>query len=221
MLKLVVATSNPGKLAELSALLPDHVRLETAAEAGVVLPEETGVDFVENALLKARAAAESGSPAVADDSGLEVDALGGAPGVFSARFAGESATDELNNQKLVELLDGLDKDRCAARFVSAVAVVTPDGDEYCATGSVSGRIVIEPRGSNGFGYDPHFEIDDPEARRQSGQTMAEISLNDKNAISHRARAYRNVLSRLDQVGFFDTLSDQNALTTESSKDDLS
>lgn len=201
-MKLVVATSNRGKLTELSALLPDHIRLLTAQDAGIVLPEETGIDFVENALLKARAAAASGKAAVADDSGLEVDALGGAPGVFSARFAGEDATDDLNNQKLVELLDGLDKTERTARFVSAVAVVTPDGDEFCATGSVSGIIMVEPRGTNGFGYDPLFEINDPEASGYTGRTMAEISLDDKNVISHRARAYRRLLDELDRANFF-------------------
>ncbi len=201
-MKLVVATSNKGKVAELRRLLPDHIRLLTASEAGILLPEETGVDFVENALIKARAAAINGKPAIADDSGLQVDALGGAPGVFSARFAGEDATDEENNDKLVELLEGLPRAQCSARFVSAVAVVTSDGEEYCAVGSVEGCVVMNPRGTNGFGYDPHFEINDPLAREFNGLTMAEISIEAKNTISHRSRAYRNLLSQLELAGFF-------------------
>lgn len=192
-MKVVLATSNRGKLSELRALLPTDVQLVTSAELGIQLPEETGVDMVENALIKARAAAEQGAIAVADDSGLMVDALGGAPGIFSARFAGEDATDDQNNSKLTELLSGLRPRDRSAKFRSAVAVVTPDGEEYCATGTVHGVIVEEPRGTNGFGYDPHFEIDDPEAPQFNGQTMAEISLEQKNRISHRARAYRNLL----------------------------
>ncbi len=201
-MNLVVATSNKGKVAELKRLLPAHIQLLTAGEAGILLPEETGIDFVENALIKARAAATTGKPAIADDSGLQVDALGGAPGVFSARFAGDDATDEANNDKLVELLDGLSPKQRSARFVSAVAVVTSAGEEYCAIGSVEGCVVMDPRGANGFGYDPHFEINDPAARGFNGMTMAEISIEEKNAISHRSRAYRNLLSQLELVGFF-------------------
>ena len=200
-MKVIVATSNKGKLSELRALLPDYIRLLTTSDVGITMPEETGADFVENALLKARSAASAGEVAVADDSGLMVDALGGAPGIFSARFAGELASDDQNNVKLVELLEGLRSSDRTARFVSAVAFVTPDGQEFCATGSVRGYIVGEPRGTNGFGYDPHFEIDDPDAARLNGKTMAEISINDKNEISHRARAYRNLLRQLEQASF--------------------
>lgn len=205
-MRVVLATSNSGKLSELRALLPTDVQLVTSAEMGVQLPEETGSDIVENALIKARAAAGPDSIAVADDSGLMVDALGGAPGIFSARFAGEHATDEQNNCKLIELLSGLRQEERGARFCSAVAVVTPDGKEYCATGSVRGVIVDEPRGVNGFGYDPHFEIDDREAIDFNGQTMAEISLDEKNRISHRARAYRNLLKQLEPGDVFGTSS---------------
>lgn len=201
-MKIVVATSNRGKLSELKALLPGHLSLATSADVGVTMPEETGADFIENALIKARAAAHTGEVSVADDSGLMVDALGGAPGIFSARFAGENATDEQNNCKLIELLAGLGSGDRTAKFVSAVAVVTPDGREFCATGMVYGRIVDEPRGLNGFGYDPHFEINDPDAREFNGSTMAEISLLEKNHISHRARAYRNLLRQIDAIGLF-------------------
>ena len=201
-MKIVVATSNRGKLAELRALLPEAVELVSSAEIGLETPEETGSDFVENALIKARAAAQAGHSAVADDSGLIVEALGGAPGIFSARFAGELATDELNNSKLIELLSGLRTADRTARFVSAVAAVTPDGREYCAIGAVHGRIVDEPRGNNGFGYDPHFEIDDPDASTFNGRTMAEITISEKNRISHRARAYRNLMKQLEKLDFF-------------------
>jgi XTP/dITP diphosphohydrolase len=124
-MKVIVATSNKGKVSELRALLPEGVQLLTATEVGITMPEETGSDFVENALLKARTAATAGEIAVADDSGLMVDALGGAPGIFSARFAGELASDDQNNLKLVELLEGLRSADRAAKFVSAVAIVTP------------------------------------------------------------------------------------------------
>lgn len=204
-MKIIVATSNRGKLSELEALLPDHLSLSSSGEAGLAMPEETGSDFVENALIKARAAARLGEVSVADDSGLMVDALGGAPGIFSARFAGEHASDDQNNCKLIELLSGLRVADRNAKFVSAVAVVTPDGREYCATGAVHGRIVDDPRGSNGFGYDPHFEIEDADAGQFNGLTMAEISINEKNRISHRARAYRNLLRQLDAIDFFNAI----------------
>lgn len=202
-MKIVLATSNRGKVAELQSLLPKHVTIVTSGELGIRLPAETGTDFVENALVKARAAAGSQYIAIADDSGLNVEALGGAPGIFSARFAGENATDDQNNSKLVELLAGLDRRERAARFCSAVAFVTPDGREFCATGSVSGVILEEPRGWNGFGYDPLFEIDDPTTPEFNGRTMAEITVEEKNSISHRARAYRNLMQQLKPIGLLE------------------
>ena len=219
-MKIVVATSNAGKLSELRRLLPEHLDLLSSGDLGLQMPEETGADFVENALLKARSAARSGEVAVADDSGLMVDALGGAPGIFSARFAGEHATDEQNNSKLIELISGLRAPDRTARFVSAVAVVTPEGREFCATGAVVGRIVDEPRGTNGFGYDPHFEIDDPDSHQHNGQTMAEISIEQKNCISHRARAYRNLLRQLDNLDFFGPLATSNGSTGKSAAHDV-
>lgn len=218
-MKLIVATSNKGKLSELRALLPEQVTLLTSGELGITLPDETGSDFVENALMKARAAATSTEAAVADDSGLMVDGLGGAPGIFSARFAGEHATDEDNNSKLIELLSGLRNADRSARFVSAVAIVTPNGTEFCATGSVRGCIIDEPRGVNGFGYDSHFEINDPVAQKFNGQTMAEISITEKNEISHRARAYRNLLKQLEQIQFFGDSSVVGTGTGKSAKHD--
>ena len=201
-MRIVVATSNRGKLSELRSLLPESAELVTIGELGLTLPDETGSDFVENALIKARAATGTDLVGVADDSGLIVDALGGAPGIFSARFAGEHATDEQNNCKLTELLAGLGPGERIARFCSAVAMVTPDGKEFVATGRVEGAIVDDPRGTNGFGYDPHFEIDDPDAAEFNGLTMAEISLEQKNRISHRARAYRNLLKQLERSRLF-------------------
>jgi XTP/dITP diphosphohydrolase len=218
--KVIVATSNKGKLVELQSLLPKHVSLVTSAEMGLKLPEETGADFTENALIKARAAATTGMPAVADDSGLIVDALGGAPGIFSARFAGQRATDEQNNSKLVELLSGLSPSDRRARFVSAVAVVTTEGQEFCATGTVRGIIIDEPRGTNGFGYDPHFEIDDPDAPAYNGRTMAEISTQEKNEISHRARAYSNLLRQLEAAGFFECRNDRAVTVGKTTSNDI-
>ncbi len=203
-MKIVVATSNRGKLSELRSLLPEDAELVTTAELGLTLPDETGSDFVENALIKARAVTGTNMVGVADDSGLIVDALGGAPGIFSARFAGDHATDEQNNCKLTELLAGLEAGQRTARFCSAVAMVTPDGREFVATGRVEGSIVDEPRGTNGFGYDPHFEIDDADAAEFTGLTMAEISLEQKNRISHRARAYRNLFKQLERSGLVDS-----------------
>jgi XTP/dITP diphosphohydrolase len=197
---LIVASNNPGKLRELQALLGRNIHLRTLAEIGLVPPEETGATFVENALIKAHAAAVTGQAAIADDSGLEVDALGGAPGVQSARYAGPGASDHENNAKLLAALTAVPFPERAARFKSAVALVMPDGQEYVATGTIEGRILHEPRGHNGFGYDPLFEIEDPEAREFTGRTMAELRLPDKNRISHRARAYRALSAVLARRG---------------------
>ncbi|MDI3340372.1 MAG: RdgB/HAM1 family non-canonical purine NTP pyrophosphatase [Sphaerobacter sp.] len=182
---IVLASNNRGKVEELARLLPDWVRVLTAAEAGVQLPEETGTTFAENALLKARAAAaQSGHIALADDSGLEVDALGGEPGVRSARYAGEPTDDAANNALLLERLHGVPAERRSARFRSAVAVVLPDGREHVAEGTIEGTILEEPRGSGGFGYDPLF------LPAGSTRTMAELTVDEKNELSHRGRAFR-------------------------------
>jgi XTP/dITP diphosphohydrolase len=199
-MRLIVASNNPGKLVELRALLPPVVELLSLADAGVQLPPETGDTFVANALLKARAAAMVGAAAIADDSGLEVDALGGRPGVRSARFAGPRATDEQNNGKLLAELSASAAPGRSARFRSAVALVTPDGRTYVACGTVEGQIVDVPRGSGGFGYDPLFEIHDAGAPEATGKTMAEIGLAEKNRISHRARAYRELIAELERCG---------------------
>lgn len=178
--RLVVASKNPDKVAEIEEVLSGS-GLADEIVRGLDWPdvEETGDTLEENALLKARAVAEAtGLPVVADDTGLEVDALDGAPGVRSARFAGSDATYADNVSRMLELMDGVE-DR-AARFRTVVALVFPDGTEIVAEGSVEGEITGEPRGSRGFGYDPVFEVD--------GVTMAEMSVEDKNKLSHRARA---------------------------------
>jgi len=188
---LVVATSNPGKLRELRALLPAEFELVTAEHAGIVLPPESGSTFEENALIKARAAAQqTGLLALADDSGLEVDALGGEPGVQTATYAGARASSEENIRLLLEKLRGVPDDRRSARFRAVVAVVSPDGRTLTGEGVLEGRITSEPRGSEGFGYDPIFQ--------PLGQTrtLAEMTLEEKNLLSHRAQALRHVVPTL-------------------------
>lgn len=189
--EIVLASSNRGKLAELQRLLPDWVRLRTADEAGVTLPEETGTTFAENAFLKARAAAaQTGLIAIADDSGLEVDILEGAPGVRSARFAGERATDAENNALLLHRLRGNPPERRTARFRSVVVAVIPGGTELAAEGVIEGRIVQIARGSGGFGYDSLFQP------TGYSRTMAELTMDEKNRISHRGQALRKVAGQL-------------------------
>lgn len=190
-MQIVLASNNQGKLRELKELLPNGVEVRTAGELGIELPEETGSTFEENAFLKAHTVANASQQiAVADDSGLEVDALGGAPGVRSARFAGEPGDDGRNNALLLAKLTGIPAKQRTARFQSVVAVVGPKGEAFSAQGTIEGRILESPRGSGGFGYDPLFLV--------SGynQTMAELSLDEKNAISHRALAFRGVIDQL-------------------------
>lgn len=189
--EIVLASSNRGKLAELRRLLPEWVRLSAADEAGVALPEETGTTFAENALLKARAAVtQTGLVAVADDSGLEVDILEGAPGVRSARFAGEHATDAENNAMLLRRLRGIPAETRTARFRSVVVAVIPGGTELAAEGVIEGRIVEIARGGGGFGYDSLFQP------TGYNQTMAELTMDEKNRISHRGQALRQVAEQL-------------------------
>ena len=177
-LPVVVASQNPDKIAEIEAVLAD---LGVTIARGHQWPEveETEDTLEGNALLKARAVVEhTGLPAIADDTGLEVDALDGAPGVYTARYAGHDAKYKDNVAKLLrELGDRQDR---SARFRTAVAMVTPDGDELTVEGALEGRITYEPRGAGGFGYDPVFEVD--------ARTLAEIDPQEKNKISHRARA---------------------------------
>ena len=187
-MRLVLATRNRHKVREFSLLLMPHEVLPLPDDAE--LPPEDGETFAENALGKARAAAAAtGTPVVADDSGIVVPALGGAPGVRSARWAGENATDEENLQKLLdEAPDG-----AALAYVCALAFVDPaSGDEQLFEGRCTGVLAAEPRGEGGFGYDPAFEPDDD----HTGRTMAELSPAEKDAISHRGRAGRALLAWL-------------------------
>lgn len=197
-MRVIVATNNAGKMAELRALLPPSVDLLSLADVGLTPPEETGTSFQENATLKALAAASFADAALADDSGLEVEALEGAPGIRSARFAGEEASDEENNLRLLDALKDVPESHRQARFVSSVVLALSDGRCWHAEGSVSGRILKVPRGQDGFGYDPLLEIDDPAAGQFNGKTVAELSREEKNTISHRARAYQALLCEIGQ-----------------------
>ena len=188
-MRLVLASGNPHKLRELGRLMAGH-ELEPLPD-GVELPPETGSTFAENALLKARAAAAAtGRPAIADDSGIEAAALGGAPGVRSARYAGEDASDHENLEKLLREVPD-DGDRRVA-YVCALAFVDADRSEQLVEGRCEGRLAHRPRGTGGFGYDPAFvPADYPDAR-----TMAELAPGEKDAISHRGRAARALLAIL-------------------------
>ena len=188
-MRLVLATRNEHKLRELSALMHPY-ELDPLPD-GVQLPPETGTTFAANALGKARvAAAETGRPAIADDSGIEAAALGGAPGVWSARYAGEDATDEENLAKLLsEVSEGGDR---RVAYVCALAYVEPGRREEVVHGRCEGRLATEPRGDGGFGYDPAFIPDDyPDDR-----TMAELEPKEKDAISHRGRAAQALVAEL-------------------------
>lgn len=194
-MQVVLATGNQAKVRELRRILDDvGVELVPRDELGLPAPPETGDSFAANALLKARAAAEStGLVALADDSGLEVDALDGAPGVRSARYAGPDADDAANNARLLAELEGVGEDDRTARFVAVAAVVAPDGRSWTRRAATPGRILREPRGQRGFGYDPLFVS----AGRQ--RTNAQLSGPDKDADSHRGKAFRAirpVLARL-------------------------
>ncbi len=186
-MKIVLATRNAGKIAEFRELLAGLplTLLSLRDFPEVSLPPEGAVSFRENALAKARAAARAtGLVAVADDSGLEVDYLEGAPGVLSARYAGPGSTDAANNAKLLKELEGVPLEKRTARFRCVVAVVTPGGREFLSEGVCEGVIGFAPRGEAGFGYDPLFVVP------ALGKTLAELGPEVKNKISHRAQAVR-------------------------------
>lgn len=192
--ELVIATGNRGKLAELRALLSGS-GIEVRSQADFAVPEvaETGLSFVENAILKARhAAAHTGLPALADDSGLEVDALAGQPGVHSARYAGEPADDAANNRKLLEALADVPEPRRTARFHCVLALLRHPADPVplICTGRWEGRILQAPAGENGFGYDPLFLVEGEHC------SAAELPRELKNLLSHRAQALRQLLLAL-------------------------
>ena len=190
--ELVLASHNAGKLKELQAMLGSHIKVRAVSEFSSVEPEETGLSFIENAILKARHAAQvSGLPALADDSGLAVDALGGAPGIYSARYA-DGQGDAANNAKLLDVLKAVPDSERGAQFVCALALVRHAADPLpiLCEGLWHGRILHEARGAQGFGYDPLFWV----AERNC--SSAELPAAEKNQLSHRARAMALLKQRL-------------------------
>ncbi len=196
-MKLLVATNNIGKIREIKTILSsEQIQIISLKEAGVDIdPEENGVTFEENALIKARAAVQAaGIPAISDDSGLCVDYLDGAPGIYSARYAGENATDAQRIEKLLEKMQGVPHAERKAFFISAAAYVSPDGTELTAIGTVDGYITEKPDGDGGFGYDPVF------MSAELKKTFGAMSDTEKNAISHRFRAMTNLKEKLIKMG---------------------
>lgn len=195
-MKVILATGNAGKLKEMRAILePLDIEIVSQADYNLEEVEETGLSFVENALLKARhATLHTGLPAIADDSGLEVDALKGAPGIYSARYAGPDATDEDNNRELLDNLAGRSANERRARFVCLMVFLRhpEDPTPLISQGTWEGRILESPRGDGGFGYDPLFLIPD------RNQTSAELPPEVKNELSHRGRALRGLVEQLQQ-----------------------
>lgn len=191
-MKIVLASHNKKKINELRVLLSEYS--ERLGEITVLSMEdvgfyddveETGTTFAENALIKAKAGAESGFIAIADDSGLAVDALDGAPGVYSARFAGEPCDDDKNNALLLKKMQNVPDEKRTGRYVSSIACVFPDGRVLTTEDSCEGIILREPRGNGGFGYDPYFYCE------EFNKTFAELTLEEKNRVSHRAKAFRS------------------------------
>lgn len=184
-MNIILASNNQHKLAEIrKILLPAGYNVISLADAGIDTDiEETGATFEENALIKAKAVYDlTHQPVIADDSGLEVDALGGRPGVFSHRYAGEDADDEERCSKLLSELDGVEPDKRTARFVCVICYIDQNASAVTVRGTCEGTIGMEPQGSNGFGYDPVFMY--------SGKSFAQLSQEEKNSVSHRADALR-------------------------------
>ncbi len=194
MSRIVLASNNKGKVREFRELLADfHLEVVPQAEFQVPEADETGLTFVENAILKARnAAAHAGMPAIADDSGIEVDVLSGAPGIRSARYAGSEASDQANLEKLLADMGAVPEERRTARFQCLIVYLehAEDPTPIICQGTWEGRIIHEPRGENGFGYDPVFFVPD------HGATAAELPSETKNAISHRGQALRKLVEAL-------------------------
>jgi XTP/dITP diphosphohydrolase len=193
-MRVVLATSNAGKLREFSELLvPLGFEPLTLSQFTSVNAEETGLSFIENAILKARHAAQAAQlPAIADDSGIEVDALQGEPGIYSARYAGTGAGDQANLDKLLDAVRGVPASERTARYQCALAYMRSPGDPspLICQASWEGHIVLSPRGTGGFGYDPIFELAD------RSLTAAELAAEEKNRISHRGKAMRELASQL-------------------------
>lgn len=199
MRRVVLATGNAGKLAEMRAILAGHdLEVVPQSEFGITPPVEDGASFIANALIKARhAAARAGLPAIADDSGLEVDALGGRPGLHSARYAGRAAGERGNNELLLAELAGIPEGRRAARYRCAMVFVRHAADPLpvIAEAAWEGRIGREPRGAGGFGFDPLFIVDG------DCRTAAELSAQEKNRVSHRGQALLALAARMREAGW--------------------
>ena len=197
MKSIVLARSNPGKVREINQLLADlDLQVTPQSESGVPDAEETGLTFVENAILKARNAAQhTGRPAIADDSGIEVDALNGAPGIYSARYAGTGASDQANLEKLLANLNGIPEAQRSARFQCLMVYMRHAGDPtpLICQGTWEGRILFKPRGDNGFGYDPVFYVPTHDC------SSAELAPEIKNSLSHRGQALQKLVSALTAV----------------------
>lgn len=196
-MEFIIATNNKKKLREMGAILEKlGVRALSLAEAGIESDaEETGTTFEENSRIKALAAMRVAKlPAIADDSGLEVDALGGDPGVYSARYGGDKCRDDVERYEyLLENMKNVPDGERQARFVSVITCVFPDGREISARGEIEGEILREPHGEGGFGYDPIFFVPD------EGMTTAEMTQERKNEISHRAKSLRIMAEKLEEV----------------------
>lgn len=196
MEKVILASGNKHKLEEIQAILKDYkLELQTMNDAGLVDFEivEDGDTFEANSLIKAQAVMDAlGMDTIADDSGLEVDALNGAPGVYSARYAGEGASDDKNNEKLLKALEGVVDEKRTARFVTVLTMLFRNGHKIVVRGEVEGVIGYEPKGENGFGYDPLFIVP------HMGKSFAELSPEEKNTLSHRANALVLLKRELDE-----------------------
>ena len=187
---IVIASKNAGKIAEFQRILSE-VGISVITDIDFPDVAETGSTFEENAILKARAVSSfTNLPALADDSGLSVEALNGAPGIFSARYSGRHGDDAANISRLLEDLKGVLDENRRAKFVAVLALVTPDGRELLVRGELEGKIRNQPTGTNGFGYDPIFE---PE---NSNRTLGELSPSEKDAISHRSKALRDLTPKI-------------------------
>ncbi len=197
-MQILIATGNTHKLSELSRVLPavlpggKKITYKSLRDFAITLPEETGTTLEENARLKAVFAAQaSGLLALSDDTGLEVDFLHGAPGVHTARYAGDNCDTQANNQKLLRALSGVPSEKRTARFRTVACLAWPDGKTQLFEGVCAGHIATEYHGTNGFGYDPIFVVD------ELGKCFAELTADEKNAISHRGRAFKKVKTFLE------------------------
>lgn len=193
-MRVVLATNNAGKLKEFQELLaPVGFEIEPLSQFSRANAEETGLTFIENAILKARHASRvSGLPAIADDSGIEVDALHGEPGIYSARYAGDGASDQANLEKLLAAVRDVPSEQRAARYQCALVFMrwASDPSPVVCQASWEGRVISAPRGTGGFGYDPIFELE------ACGRTASELSAEEKNRVSHRGRALRELVAQL-------------------------